>query len=139
MAAHVVAAGQMVVPEVEAAVVAAAAEEEEVVAVAAVAVAAGASLAPAGNFGGQAQPLSVVWESAKPIQDAHALAFPPKLDNHYVIAVSGISQQVLNATMMGGRGGRGGSGGGRFGGGGRPGGGGGQDMANAGPPPDPPT
>lgn len=63
--------------------------------------------------------------SAKPIQDAHPLAFGPKLENHYVIAVTGIPQQVLNAAMTGrgARGGSGGRGGGRFGG-----------QANAGPP-----
>ncbi len=84
----------------------------------------GGSVAPAGNFGGQAASLEVLWMSAKPIQDAHPLAFGPKLENHYVIAVTGIPQQVLNAAMMG-RGARGGSGG-------RAGGRGGQ--ANAGPP-----
>lgn len=78
----------------------------------------GNSVMPASNMGGgQSVSLEIVWESAKPIQDAHPLAFGAKLDNHYVIGVKGIPQQVLNAAMMN-RGARGGSGrgGGRFGG-----------------------
>jgi len=106
----------------------------------------GGGVAPAGNFAGAAVPLEIVWQSAKPIQDAHPLALPPKLDNHYILAVTGIPQQTINAVMMGRGGGRGGSGGRQFGGGGgRPGGGavpsrdaggfaGGQ--AGSGPPPE---
>jgi hypothetical protein len=79
--------------------------------------------------------LEVVWQSAQPIREAHPLSLPQKLDNHYIVAVSGIPQQALNAAMMG-RGARGGSGGRQFGGGrGRGGGDSGQDVANAGPAP----
>ncbi|HVW11919.1 MAG TPA: hypothetical protein VHC90_25240 [Bryobacteraceae bacterium] len=61
-----------------------------------------------GGGGGAATiALSIVWESAKPIQDAHPLALPPKLDNHYVIAVTGIPPQMLNRILMGGGRGRG--------------------------------
>jgi hypothetical protein len=82
----------------------------------------GKSVAPAGNVSGApGQSLGVLWMSAKPIQDAHPLTFGPKLDNHYVIAVTGIPQQVLNAAMTG-RGARGGRGG---------------DQASADPPPAP--
>jgi len=97
----------------------------------------GGGLAPSAGGGGQSVSLEVVWQSAKPIQDSHPLALPAKLDGHYVVAVTGIPMQVLNATMMGRGGGRGFSGGGggrRFGSGGRDGGGGGQDQASAGPP-----
>ena len=89
----------------------------------------GGGLAPQGSFGGAA-PLSVVWESAKPIQDAHPLKLPPSLDNHYVIAVTGIPQQAIQAAMRGG--GRGFSGG--RGGGGRFGGQGGQGGPEGAPP-----
>jgi hypothetical protein len=75
---------------------------------------------PQGNFG-QGVTLHIVWQSAKPIQDAHPIQFPPKLENHYVIAVTGIPQQVLNAAMRG-------PGGGRRGGG---------QPDGAAPPPDP--
>ena len=100
----------------------------------------GGGVAPAANFGGgQSASLVVVWQSAKPVQDAHPLALPPKLDNHYVISVTGIPPQTLNAVMMGRGGARGGSGGRQFGGGrggGRNGGGGGGgDVAGAGPAP----
>jgi hypothetical protein len=93
-------------------------------------------VAPAGGFGGaQAPSLEIVWESAKPLQDAHPLALPAKLDHHYVIGVKGIPQQVVNAAMTG----RGARGGGRFGG--RGGDGGDQAIAtgadSAGPPPAP--
>lgn len=58
-----------------------------------------------GGGGGAASiPLSIVWESAKPIQDAHPLKLPSKLDNHYVIAVTGIPGPTLNRILMGGRG-----------------------------------
>ncbi len=71
----------------------------------------GNSVAPAGNVGGgQAASLGILWMSAKPIQDAHPLTFGPKLENHYIVAVTGIPQQILNAAMTG-RGARGGSGG----------------------------
>src|SRR6185312_13056488 len=66
----------------------------------------GGGLAPAGNFGGSV-PLSVVWESAKPIQDAHPLNLPATLENQYIIAVTGIPQQALAMAVRGGRGGRG--------------------------------
>jgi hypothetical protein len=68
-------------------------------------------VAPAGNFG-QTPSLEMVWVSAKPVQEAHHLDLPAKLDNHYVIAVTGIPPQVLNAAMkgVGGRGGRSGAG-----------------------------
>jgi len=80
----------------------------------------GNSVAPAGNVGGSPAPsLEILWMSAKPIQDAHPLTFGPKLENHYVIAVTGIPQQILNAAMRGGRGGG--------------------DQANAGSPPAPPA
>jgi hypothetical protein len=70
----------------------------------------GNSVLPPGNVGGgQSVSLEIVWESAKPIMDAHPLALPPKLNDHYVIGVKGIPQQVLNAAMMN-RGARGGSG-----------------------------
>lgn len=92
-----------------------------------------------GGGGGGGTPsvsLQVVWQSAKPILDAHPLTLPAKLDNHYVVAVTGIPPQVLNAAMMGRGGGRGGSGGGRrFGGGSGRDGGGGADAASAGLPP----
>jgi len=52
-------------------------------------------------------PLSVVWESAKPIQDAHPLNLPATLENQYIIAVTGIPQQALAMAVRGGRGGRG--------------------------------
>jgi hypothetical protein len=82
----------------------------------------GNSVAPAGNAGGTPAPsLEILWMSAKPIQDAHPLTFGAKLENHYVIAVTGIPQQILNAAMMG-RGGRSGAG---------------QDQANAGSTPAP--
>jgi hypothetical protein len=98
----------------------------------------GGGVAPAAGGGGQSVSLEVVWQSAKPIQDSHPIALPAKLDNHYVVAVTGIPMPILNATMMGRGGGRGfsGGGGGRRYGGGRDGGGGGQDQANAGPPPE---
>jgi hypothetical protein len=87
--------------------------------------------------------LTVLWQSAKPIQDAHPLALPPKLENHYVLAVTGIPSPVINAAMMGDRprfGGRGGSGGGgREFGGGREGGGGRPDGAGASAPPPAPV
>jgi hypothetical protein len=65
-----------------------------------------------GGGGGASQTasLSIVWESAKPVQDAHPLTFPADLNNHYIIAVTGIPGQVLNAAMRGGRGGHGGRG-----------------------------
>jgi hypothetical protein len=66
----------------------------------------GGGVAPAGNFGGSV-PLSVVWESAKPIQDAHPLNLPATLQNQYIIAVTGIPQQALVVAVRGGRGGRG--------------------------------
>jgi hypothetical protein len=62
----------------------------------------GGSLAPAANFG-PATKLTIVWQSAKPIQDAHPIALPAKLDNHYVISVSGIPPRTLTA-ILGGRG-----------------------------------
>ena len=77
--------------------------------------------------GGQSVSLEVLWMSAKPIQEAHPLALGAKLENHYVLAVTGIPPQVLNAVIRGG-GARGGSGG-RFGG---RGGGGGGEQTNAG-------
>ncbi len=93
----------------------------------------GGSLAPSGGGGGQTVSLEIVWQSAQPVMDAHPLKLPPKLDAHYVISVTGIPPQVLNAAMMGGgRGGRGFSGGGRRGGGDR------QDEANANATPPPP-
>jgi len=67
----------------------------------------GRNLAPAGNFG-RAVPLSIVWENAKPIQDAHPLNLPPQLQNHYVIAVTGIPQQTLVMAVRAGLAGRGG-------------------------------
>jgi len=63
----------------------------------------GGGLAPAGNFS-NGVPLSVVWESAKPIQEAHPLNLPPALGNRYVIAVTGISEQMLVAAVRGARG-----------------------------------
>jgi hypothetical protein len=76
----------------------------------------GQSVAPAANFGGaQAPSLEVVWLSAKPLQDAHPLALGAKLENHYVISVTGIPPQIINAVMMGRGGGRGSRGGGRDG------------------------
>lgn len=63
----------------------------------------GRNLAPAANFGGSV-PLSVVWESAKPIQDAHPLTLPAALQNHYVIAVTGIPQQTLVMAVRAGLG-----------------------------------
>ncbi len=54
--------------------------------------------------------LQVVWQSANPILDAHKLNIPNKLDNHYILAVSGIPPQMLMMAMSG-------RGGGRFGGG----------------------
>lgn len=103
----------------------------------------GGGVAPAGSFGGQTVSLEIVWESAKPIQDAHPLPLGSKLENHYVIAVTGIPQQVLNAAMLGRAGGRGGSGERQFGGGGGRSGGGGRDaggfsagQAGSGPPPE---
>ncbi len=100
----------------------------------------GGGLAPAGNFSPPAATLHIVWQSAKPILEAHPLALPPALANHYVISVTGIPMATLNAAMMGRGGARGGSGGfgGGFSGGRR---GGGPDAANvdnAGPPPAPP-
>lgn len=91
----------------------------------------GGSVAPSGNFGGGQASLGVLWMSAKPVQDAHPLAFGAKLENRYVIAVTGIPQQILNAVIRGG-GVRGGSGG-------RAGGRGAEDgaQASAGPPPGP--
>jgi hypothetical protein len=79
--------------------------------------------------------LEIVWESAKPIQDAHPLTLPAKLDNHYIVAVTGIPMNVLNAAMMGRGGGRGGSGG-RRGGGSPDAGGFSGGQAAAGPPPE---
>ena len=38
------------------------------------------------------------------------MTLPPKLDSHYLVSVTGIPQQTLNAAMMGGRGGRRGGG-----------------------------
>ncbi len=96
----------------------------------------GGSLAPSGSPGNGSVPLVVVWETAKPIQAAHPITLPGKLDGHYVLAVTGIPQNTLNAVMMGRGGGRGGSGGGRRGGGGRDTGGFGGGMAAAGPPPE---
>jgi hypothetical protein len=64
----------------------------------------GGGMAPAGNFGSSVS-LSIVWESAKPIQDAHPLQLPAALANHYVIAVTGIPPQTLMMAMRGGRGG----------------------------------
>jgi hypothetical protein len=55
------------------------------------------------------------------------VTLPAKLANHYVVAVTGIPQQTLNAAMMGRGGGRGGSGGRQFGGA--------RGGGNAGPPP----
>jgi hypothetical protein len=67
----------------------------------------GNSVAPEGNVGGTPAPsLEILWMSAKPIQDAHPLTFGAKLENHYVIAVTGIPQQILNAAMRGGPSGR---------------------------------
>ncbi|HVV45084.1 MAG TPA: hypothetical protein VHC72_07750 [Bryobacteraceae bacterium] len=63
----------------------------------------GRNLAPAANFGGSV-PLSVVWESAKPIQDAHPLTLPAALQNHYIIAVTGIPQQTLVMAIRAGLG-----------------------------------
>ena len=58
----------------------------------------------------------ILWQSAKPVLDAHPIKLPATLDNHYIVAVTGIPPQIINAAMLGGRGGgRGGSG--RFGGG----------------------
>ena len=95
----------------------------------------GAERVDSGFGGAQAPSLEIVWESAKPLQDAHPLALPAKLDHHYVIGVKGIPQQVVNAAMTG----RGARGGGRFGG--RGGDGGDQAIAtgadSAGPPPAP--
>lgn len=79
----------------------------------------GGGLAPAANFGGPSATLIIVWESAASIQDAHKVTMPARLDNHYVLAVTGIPNTVIAASQMSGRGGRGGSGGfggGRFGG-----------------------
>ena len=58
-----------------------------------------------GGGGSQSASLEIVWESARPIQEAHPLQFPADLNNHYIIAVTGIPGQVLNAAMRGGRGG----------------------------------
>jgi hypothetical protein len=63
----------------------------------------GGNVAPTGNFGGSA-PLMIVWESAKPVQEAHPLNFPAALENHYIIGVSGISEQTLVAAVRGARG-----------------------------------
>lgn len=80
--------------------------------------------------------------------DAHKIELPAKLQNHYVVAVTGIPAPTLMSVLSGRGGGRGGSGGrGGFGGGGR--GrdgspnrsqatdGGGQDSGPPPPPPDP--
>ncbi len=75
--------------------------------------------------GGPQISLEIVWQSAKPILDAHPVTIPPRLDNHYVLAVTGIPPMVIAAAVSG-RGARGGSGGGRFGG----------QAAAGGPPPD---
>jgi len=103
----------------------------------------GGGAAPSGG-GSASVPLAVVWESAKPIQEAHPVTLPSKLDGHYILAVTGIPVNILNAAIMGrSAGGRGGSGGRQFGGG-RPGGGGGGGVdaggfgggqAAGGPPP----
>ena len=82
----------------------------------------GGGVAPPAGGGAAGPTLEIIWQSAKPIQDAHPLTLPSKLDNHYIISVTGIPQMTLNMAMMGGRGGgRGGSG---FGGGRRDEGGG---------------
>jgi hypothetical protein len=54
--------------------------------------------------------LQVVWQSARPILEAHKMNIPTKLDNHYILAVSGIPAQFLMMATSG-------RGGGRFGGG----------------------
>ena len=98
----------------------------------------GGGVAPAGGGGGApATTLEILWQSAKPVLDAHPIKFPEKLDNHYLLAVTGVSPMVIAATVMGGGrgGGRGGSGGGRGDrGGGRDGGGGRPEAANSGTP-----
>lgn len=63
----------------------------------------GSNLAPPANFG-RSVPLTVVWESAKPIQEAHPLNLPPALQNHYIVAVTGIPQQTLVAAVRAGLG-----------------------------------
>lgn len=66
----------------------------------------GGGVAPAGNFGGGVS-LSIVWVSAKPVQEAHPLDLGTRLDNHYVIAVTGIPAPTLNRILQGGGRGRG--------------------------------
>jgi hypothetical protein len=63
----------------------------------------GSNLAPPANFG-RSVSLSVVWESAKPIQEAHPLNLPAALQNHYIVAVTGIPQQTLVAAIRAGLG-----------------------------------
>jgi hypothetical protein len=53
--------------------------------------------------------LEVVWQSAQAISDAHPLKFPDTLNGHYLIAVTGIPGQALNAALQG-NGGRSGGG-----------------------------
>ncbi|HEY4085304.1 MAG TPA: hypothetical protein VGM43_05165 [Bryobacteraceae bacterium] len=62
----------------------------------------GGSLAPVGNFG--SVPLMIVWESAKPVREAHPLNLPATLENRYIIGVTGISQQTLMAAARDARG-----------------------------------
>lgn len=63
----------------------------------------GGALAPSANFG-PATKVTVVWQSAKPVQDARPLTLPARLDNHYVISVTGIPPRTLG-MILGGRGG----------------------------------
>lgn len=98
----------------------------------------GGGLAPAAPNGSLGVTLEIVWQSAKPVLDAHPINLPAKLDGHYVLAVSGIPAQVVNASMMAGRGGgRRGGGGGERGGGSDREGGGAAPAPEAAPQPDP--
>jgi len=64
----------------------------------------GGDSAPAAQAG-QTTPLVVVWQSAKPVLDAHPIILGDKLADRYVVAVTGIPPRVLVAAV--GRGGRG--------------------------------